>query len=106
MHALLNQKHVLWNLSFMKCKFRKSFVLIFMEIGGGCRGVPTLLNHYSLSPTSYPLSFHILAHSFALFCTFLHSRKMQLICFHTIPPSLRKTRGVGYPLAKAASTVR
>src|SRR6266851_5438461 len=34
-----------------------------------------------------PLSFHILAHSFALF---LRSRKTQLFCFQAIPHSLQK----------------
>ena len=30
-----------------------------------------------------------------LFCAFLHFCKIQLLCFHTIPHSLAKTRGVG-----------
>jgi len=47
-------------------------------------------------PTPYPLSFHILAHSLALFCTFLHSSKTQLFCFQALPHSLPKTtRGGG-----------
>src|SRR5229473_3351895 len=98
MHALLNQKHVLWNLSFMKCKFRKSFLLIFMQIGGGCRGVPTLLNHCSLSPTSYPLSFHILAHSFAFFLHFLAPVKITTLFFSWDCALFDKnTRGWGTP---------
>src|SRR5437879_11124410 len=31
----------------------------------------------------------------ALFCAFLHFCKIQLLCFHAIPHSLAKTRGVG-----------
>jgi len=45
----------------------------------------------------YPLSFHTLAHSFALICTFLHSPKMQPFSFQTIAHSLtKKNGGVGY----------
>jgi hypothetical protein len=33
--------------------------------------------------------------SCALFCTFLHPRKTQLVSFHAIPHSLQKTPGVG-----------
>ena len=40
------------------------------------------------------LSFHTVAHSFALFCTFLHLCKTQLFSFQAIPHSLRKTPGV------------
>ena len=41
LHALTQlvlPKHLFWNLPFTKCKFHKTFVLIFMQIGGG---VPT-----------------------------------------------------------------
>src|SRR5712664_1107702 len=41
------------------------------------------------------LCFQALAHSFALFCTFLHSHKTQLVSFQAIPHSLPKKRGVG-----------
>jgi hypothetical protein len=40
--------------------------------------------------STYPLSFHTLAYSFALSCTFLHSRKTQPVSFQSIPHSLSK----------------
>src|SRR5713101_8559315 len=51
----------------------------------------------SVYPISYSLSFHTFAHSFALFCIFLHASNMQLFSFQAIPHSLAKTPGVGYP---------
>ena len=46
--------------------------------------------------SAYPLSFQSLAHSFALFCIFLHSPKTQLFSFQSLPHSLQKTtRGGG-----------
>src|SRR5712692_1137591 len=42
-----------------------------------------------------PLSFQTLEHSFALFCTFLHSPKTQLFSFQSFPHSLQKTPGGG-----------
>src|SRR5260370_32336161 len=62
---------------------------------GGCTpspscqpaNLPTLQRVSVLSPFFSP--------SFALFCTFLHSRKTQLFSFQAIPHSLRKTPGVG-----------
>src|SRR6266436_3220039 len=50
----------------------------------------------SVYPISYSLSFHTFAHSFALFCIFLHASNMQLFSFQAIPHSLAKTPGVGY----------
>jgi len=44
---------------------------------------------------TYPLSFQILAHSFALFCTLLHSSRTQPIYFQALPHSLPKTPGWG-----------
>ena len=41
------------------------------------------------------LSFHTLAHSLALSCTFLHSRKTQPVSFQLIPHFLPKNTGVG-----------
>src|SRR5260370_37072364 len=35
---LVLPKHLLWNLPFTKCKFRKPFILILIQIGGGGRG--------------------------------------------------------------------
>src|SRR6266567_5023716 len=50
-------------------------------------------------PQIYPLSFHILPHSLALFCTFLRSRKIQLFSFQAIPHSSHKNKawGAGAP---------
>ncbi len=41
--------------------------------------------------STYPLLFQILAHSFALFCAFLHSNKTQLFSFQAFPHSFPKT---------------
>jgi hypothetical protein len=60
-----------------------------------CRVSLVLSPHYSLSPNLYPLYSDILPHPFALFYTFLHSRKTQLLSFHAIPHSFTKTRGCG-----------
>src|SRR6266446_2354533 len=66
-------------------------------------GVPPLLSLSRPPPLrpyiliSYSLSFHTFAHSFALFCIFLHASNMQLFSFQAIPHSLAKTPGVGYP---------
>src|SRR5712692_3631308 len=50
----------------------------------------------SAFPKFYPFSFHTLAHSFALFCVFLHLPKTQLFSFQSVPHSLQKTtRGGG-----------
>ncbi len=59
--------------------------------------IPTF-NFSTLRCLAYPLSFHILAPSFALFCTFLHSRKTQRFSFQSFPHSLPKksTRGRGH----------
>src|SRR6266852_739380 len=65
-----------------------------MQIGGGCRTVPTRRNHYPLSSTTYPLSFHILAHSFALFCT---QEKLKSFLFMPFRTLCQKHPGVGYP---------
>ena len=59
-----------------------------------CRVSLVLLAHCSRVPNAYLLCFDILPHHFALFSTFLHSRKTQLLSFHAIPHSLTKTRGV------------
>src|SRR5712664_2024477 len=47
-------------------------------------------------PSTQPFSFHILAHSFALFCIFLHLQKTYLFCFHAIPHSLQKKKHEGW----------
>ncbi len=52
--------------------------------------------HHSLSPTPYPLSFHILAHSFALFCTQQKLKSFLFTRFRTL--CQKTTRGGGTPL--------
>ena len=59
----------------------------------GGRGAPTLLNCYPLFPAPYPLSFHILAHSFAFSCTHKKLNPLVFKGFRTV----QKHRGVGYP---------
>src|SRR5437899_3284321 len=53
--------------------------------------------HSSLITRHYTQVFVYLTlpHSFALFCTFLHSRKTQLFYFQMLPHSLPKNTGVG-----------
>src|SRR5713226_7355827 len=78
--------------SLMKCPPRNSFLLIFMQIGGGVGGAASFrrsgiqtFGHSDVFLT-YPLSFHTLAHSFAL-------SRTQLFCFQAIPHSFHKTPG-------------
>src|SRR5260370_21015205 len=59
------------------------------------KGTPSSSATPPFLPIPYPLSFHILAHSFAFSCIFLHSPKTQLFCFQSIPHSLPKTPGWG-----------
>ncbi len=50
--------------ALMKCKFRKSFPLIFIQNARGCTPLDVRnLGAFDAFPT-YPLSFHILTHSF------------------------------------------
>src|ERR1700737_2809797 len=60
-------------------------------------GVPALRNHHPLFPIPYPPFFHILAHSLANFCTFLHLQKSQLFSFLGIAQSSTKNRGGPQP---------
>ncbi len=56
----------------------------------------------SLPTPHYPLSLFF-SNSCALFCTFLHFRKSQPVCFHAIPHSLQKKKRHGggrYPRRK------
>jgi len=81
---------------------RKSLVCRSYE---NCRGVyqqfpfwnSTTYGHqpHSLFPTTYPLSFHILAHSFALFCLHAKPNSFLFMQFRTLS---QKHPGVGYPL--------
>src|SRR5229473_1947809 len=59
--------------------------------------LPTPYGHSYTTAAPQPLCNQSLAHSFSLFCTFLHSRKTQLSCFQSFPHSLRKTTRGGVP---------
>src|SRR5713226_3834642 len=59
---------------------------------GGCRGVPTLQKFDPLFPNPYSLSFHILAHSFAHFCTRAKLNSFLFMRFRTL---CQKHPGVG-----------
>src|SRR5713101_983181 len=63
----------------------------------GCGGVRTFRNSVTI-PIPYSVSFHTLAHSFAIFCTFLHLKKTQVFSFHGITHSSTKNRGWRTPL--------
>jgi len=79
-----------------KCYSRNSFILKTIHFDGGCvphgcsdvQTLPTFRRVPELSP--------FLSHSCALFCTFLHLQKSQLICFQAILHSLRKNTGGGW----------
>jgi|SRR5712664_309585 len=103
--VLHTRRHVFCNQLLTKCKFHKSFILTFMQNAGGVGGIldsPTLKPFALSTFCIHPLCFDTLAHSLAFFCTFLHSRKTQPVSFQSIPHSLPKTPGVGYPCATAA----
>ena len=51
-----------------------------------------------------PLSCHTPAHTFALFCAFLHAPKIQLVSFQAFPHSLQKTPGGGYRVCVATTS--
>src|SRR5258708_27526043 len=53
-----------------------------------------LLSPFALPPIPYPVS-PFFSHSCALFCAFLHSSKIQLFYFQSLPHSLPKTPGGG-----------
>src|SRR5260370_10042773 len=67
-------------------------------MGGGTGTTPQNLDH--LFPIPYSLSFHILAHSFALFCT--HA-KLNSFIFKRFRTLCEKQPGVGYPFASQRS---
>jgi hypothetical protein len=93
------------------CKFSISFLLTFIQNAGGVGGTfsPFGVQLRTLHPgcifgtcgrsnvqtfrRCYLSCFHPLPHSFAVFCTFLHSPKIQLFCFQAIPHSLAKRPG-------------
>src|SRR5229473_2711783 len=70
-----------------------------IPIGGFSSFPPSPISSFcplvSAFPKSYPFSFHTLAHSFALFCIFLHLPKTQLFSFQSFAHSLPKTTGGG-----------
>ncbi len=53
-----------------------------------------------------PLSCHTPAHTFALFCAFLHAPKIQLVSFQAFPHSLQKTPGGGYRVCVGSQFLR
>ncbi len=103
------RRHVFYNHLLTRCKFHKSFILTFMQNAGGVGGI---LNFPTPTPFAlsafciHPLCFDTLAHSFGFFCIFLHSRKTQAVSFQSIPHSLPKTPGVGYPLRNPCQKFR
>src|SRR6266446_330871 len=53
-----------------------------------------------------PFSCHTPAHTFALFCAFLHAPKIQLVSFQAFPHSLQKTPGGGYRVCVGSQFLR
>src|SRR6266481_3298074 len=79
-------------ISFSFNHFRTLFI-----VTEGAPHLPILeIRHWSLIARHFhqPLSFHILAHSFAFFCIFLHSRETQLFPFQSLLHSLPKNGGM------------
>ncbi len=68
--------------------------IIFSSFTGRTRGCRPFGSTISLFPTSYPLSFPIFAHSFALFCTCKNRNSFLFVGLHT----LREETGGGVPL--------
>jgi hypothetical protein len=105
-HSPVLSFHVVTN-----CKFSISFLLTFIQNAGGVGDTfsPFGVQLRTLYPgcifgtcgrsnvrtfrRCYLSCFHPLPHSFAFFCTFLHSPKIQLFCFQAIPHSFAKTPG-------------
>ena len=80
-----------------KCFSRNSFVLKTIHFYGGyppAGSSPRQSPLDYLFPILYPLSFHILAHSFALFCTHQKLNPFLFIRFHTLR---QKTAQRGVP---------
>ncbi len=88
-----------------KCSSRNSFVLTTIHFDGGC--IPCLLCPLTTAiaasryPIPYPLSFHILAHSLALFCTRAEFNSFLFTRFRTLR---QKTRLPGAGGASAEGT--
>ena len=86
--------HPLYAQQLTKCSSRNSFILKTIHFDGGGMGYLPISERFDVpmfkssnDSSIYPLSFHTLAHSFALF---LHSRKTQLVSFQAIPHSASK----------------
>ena len=91
------RSRALWNQSLMKCKFHKSFVLIFMQNAGGVGGTlrfPTFKPFKISTFCIHLFCFDTLAHSFALFCT--HA-KLNPFLFNRFRTLYQKHPGVGTP---------
>src|SRR5260370_14882388 len=54
----------------------------------------------------HPLSSHTPAHTFALFCAFLHAPNIQLVSFQAFPHSLQKTPGGAYRVCVGTQFLR
>jgi len=87
--------------AFLNPLFINHFRTLVIATGGvhpllsSASGSSGPVGRYNLLP-SYPLSFHTLAHSFAISCIFLHLRNQQLFSFHGIThSSTKKNRGWG-----------
>jgi hypothetical protein len=85
------------------CSFSISFLLTFMHRMGGVGGAFL----FSLPTSNLQTLISVFSYSSALFCSFLHSRKTQLVSFQAIPHSFAKTPGVGgYPIYRTLRVSR
>ncbi len=64
-------------------------------LGDGLPVTRTPTRHSSVATAFKSFFFHSIAHSFALFCTFLHLPKTQPFSFQGVAHSLPKMRGCG-----------
>src|SRR5260370_15477306 len=70
--------------SLAQCPFCKSFLLMVLHLRGGVGGCLPLQKLDPLFPNPYSLSFHILAHSFAHFCTRAKLNSFLFMRFRTL----------------------
>jgi hypothetical protein len=90
--------HPLYAQQLTKCSSRNSFILKTIHFDGGVWGTLPISNVSTFKRSNdssiYPLSFHTLAHSFALFCT---PQKLNSFIFKRFRTLRQKTQppGVG-----------
>jgi hypothetical protein len=90
--------HPLYAQQLTKCSSRNSFILKTIHFDGGVWGTLPISNVSTFKRSNdssiYPLSFHTLAHSFALFCT---PQKLNSFIFNRFRTLRQKTQppGVG-----------